>query len=43
MRLARLLPQLGALLSPRGVFYLLGVRENAPDEISAILAAQAPH
>ena len=38
--LDRLLPQLGTLLSPRGVFYLLGVRENAPDEIAALLREQ---
>eukprot|EP00320_Phaeocystis_rex_P000018 CAMPEP_0119080400 /NCGR_PEP_ID=MMETSP1178-20130426/111790_1 /TAXON_ID=33656 /ORGANISM="unid sp, Strain CCMP2000" /LENGTH=230 /DNA_ID=CAMNT_0007062995 /DNA_START=172 /DNA_END=864 /DNA_ORIENTATION=+ len=38
--LDRLLPQLGRLLSPRGVFYLLGVRENEPDEIAELLAAQ---
>lgn len=38
--LDRLLPRLGALLAPRGVFYLLGVRENAPDEIAAALRAQ---
>jgi len=38
--LDRLLPRLGALLSPRGVFYLLGVKENAPAEIAELLAAQ---
>jgi len=38
--LDRLLPLLGSLLSPRGVFYLLGVRENEPDEIAALLRPQ---
>lgn len=35
--LDRLLPTLGEALSPRGVFYLLGVAENAPDEIARAL------
>lgn len=43
LTLSRLLPRLGALLSPRGVFYLLGVKENAPAEIAELLAAQALH
>ena len=38
--LDRLLPELGRLLSPTGLFYLLGVRENAPDEIAALLSQQ---
>mmetsp|Transcript_22540 Transcript_22540/g.48674 ORF Transcript_22540/g.48674 Transcript_22540/m.48674 type:complete len:246 (-) Transcript_22540:528-1265(-) len=36
--LDRLLPSLSKLLSPRGVFYLLGVRENDPSELISILA-----
>jgi len=36
----RLLPDLGRLLSARGVFYLLGVRENRPDELAAQVEAQ---
>lgn len=35
--LDRLLPLIGAALSPTGVFYLLGVAENAPDEIASEL------
>lgn len=38
--LDRLLPTLGAALAPRGIFYLLGVVENDPDEIAALLRAQ---
>jgi len=41
--LDRLLPSLEVLLSPRGVFYLLGVRENEPDELIAILAQAGLH
>jgi release factor glutamine methyltransferase len=37
--LDRLLPVVAAALSPTGAFYLLGVRENDPDEIAAQLAA----
>ena len=36
--LDRLLPVAAAALSPSGTFYLLGVRENDPDEIAARLA-----
>ena len=35
--LDRLLPVLGNALSPQGVFYLLGVAENEPDQIAAEL------
>jgi release factor glutamine methyltransferase len=35
--LDRLLPLLGAALSPTGVFYLLGVSENDPQEIARML------
>lgn len=38
--LDRLLPELGRLLSPSGRFYLLGVRENAPEEIAMQLREQ---
>lgn len=37
--LDRLLPAVGGALSPRGVFYLLGVAENDPAEIAARLGA----
>jgi len=36
--LDRLLPVVAAALSPSGAFYLLGVRENDPDDIAARLA-----
>lgn len=39
--LDRLLPAIGAALSARGLFYLLGVAENDPDEIAALLREQA--
>ncbi len=35
--LDRLLPRVGALLSPRGAFYLVTVKENDPAEICALL------
>lgn len=38
--LDRLLPALGAALSPSGLFYLLGVAENDPEEIAAELVAR---
>lgn len=38
--LDRLLPQLGAALAPRGIFYLLGVAENDPQEIADMLRDQ---
>ncbi|RLN53341.1 hypothetical protein BBJ29_008985 [Phytophthora kernoviae] len=34
----RLLPRIKTLLSPRGVFYMVVVIENKPDEIADILA-----
>ncbi|KAG1695385.1 hypothetical protein DVH05_020423 [Phytophthora capsici] len=34
----RLLPKIDALMSPRGVFYMVVVVENKPKEIAAILA-----
>ena len=34
----RLLPKLNELLSPRGVFYMVVVAENKPNEIAAALA-----
>lgn len=37
--LNRLLPRLPALLSPRGVFYLVAIAENRPTEISRRLLA----
>ena len=37
--LNRLLPRLPALLSPRGVFYLVAIAENKPTEISRRLLA----
>ena len=39
--LDRMLPALDAALSPRGVFYLLGVAENDFDEIAQALRQQA--
>jgi methylase of polypeptide subunit release factors len=33
----RLLPLVGAMLSPRGVFYLLLVEDNRPEEIAALM------
>mmetsp|Transcript_36126 Transcript_36126/g.95197 ORF Transcript_36126/g.95197 Transcript_36126/m.95197 type:complete len:228 (-) Transcript_36126:107-790(-) len=39
--LDRLLPLIGRALSPSGVFYLLGVAENAPDEIASQLRQEA--
>ena len=39
--LDRMLPALDAALSPRGVFYLLGVAENDFDEIAQALREQA--
>ncbi len=39
--LDRLIPAVGAALSPSGLFYLLGVAENEPDEIAALLREQA--
>ncbi len=36
--LDRLLPALGSLLSARGLFYLLGVAENEPQQIRELLA-----
>ena len=39
--LDRLLPCIGPALSPRGVFYLLGVAENDFDEIAQALRQQA--
>ena len=38
--LDRLLPAIGHALSPRGLFYLLGVAENDREEIATILRAQ---
>ena len=38
--LDRLLPVLGRALSPTGVFYLLGVAENDPEEIRTMLLSQ---
>ena len=38
--LDRLLPTLGRVLSPHGIFYLLGVAENDPEEISSLLRQQ---
>mmetsp|Transcript_24998 Transcript_24998/g.67059 ORF Transcript_24998/g.67059 Transcript_24998/m.67059 type:complete len:229 (+) Transcript_24998:241-927(+) len=38
--LDRLLPTIGAALSPAGLFYLLGVAENEPEEIARLLEAQ---
>mmetsp|Transcript_33664 Transcript_33664/g.108735 ORF Transcript_33664/g.108735 Transcript_33664/m.108735 type:complete len:244 (-) Transcript_33664:385-1116(-) len=37
--LDRLLPTIGALLSPSGVFYLLGVRDNDPDDLARYFEA----
>lgn len=34
----RLLPRINSLLSPRGVFYMVVVAENRPNEIAAVLA-----
>jgi len=39
--LDRLLPSIGSVLSPSGLFYLLGVVENEPDEIAALLREHA--
>ncbi|XP_022104517.1 hemK methyltransferase family member 2-like [Acanthaster planci] len=38
--LDRLLPHVAKLLSAEGVFYLLLIKENNPDEVEQILAAQ---
>ena len=38
--LDQLLPHVGSLLSASGGFYLLGVRENDPDELASVLGAQ---
>ncbi|XP_038052223.1 methyltransferase N6AMT1-like isoform X2 [Patiria miniata] len=38
--LDRLLPHVGQLLSAEGVFYLLVIKENKPDDIRQILAEQ---
>ena len=39
--LDRLLPEIGTALAPKGLFYLLGVAENAVDEIAALLKEHA--
>lgn len=36
----RLLPDIGALLSPQGVLYLVTVPENRPDDIKTLLGTQ---
>jgi release factor glutamine methyltransferase len=38
--LDQLLPQIGTLLSKNGLFYLVVVKENEPEEIKEILAKQ---